>query len=199
MWIYGRFKMSNTSKLNDIVFCSLSSYGMIQVNSQLNAFFGIDTSKTLETNGHTFDNILTEELNGIRSVRHDIEDDVMEMGEPELEDDMEMGEEDIEENVDDIPAGMEAPTENVGIEATAAATTIAGQEAIRRMIDEMTAADNYTYADYARLHDNLNNLARENNEIYTVRAQQPYEGIRAVTLEDINRVATFIGNGTRNG
>ena len=205
MWIYGRFKMSNTSKLNDIVFCSLSSYGMIQVNSQLNAFFGIDTSKTLENNGHTFDHILSEELNGIRSIHHNIEDDDIEIGEPELEDDMEMGEEDIpdEEVNDGVEEEVAAPIENVGIAATATANTVitneATREAIDRMVQEMRAADNRTYADYATLYGNLNNLARENNEIYTVRAQQPYEGIRAVTLEDIDRVATFIGNGTRNG
>ena len=193
MWIYGRFKMSHTDKLNDIVFCSLSSYGMIQVNSQLNAFFGIDTSKTLETNGHTFDNILSEELNGRRPIHNEFEDEVVEMGEPELEDDMEMGEEVPDEEVnDDVDEEVEAPT--VGVEATANATTIAGQEAIRRMIDEMRAVDNYTYADYARLFDNGITNPRVN---YTIDNDQA--GIRAVTLEDINRVATVIGNNTRNG
>ena len=61
IWFYGRFKMSHTDKINDMVFVSLQSYGMMQVNSQLEAFFGIDTSKTLENNGHTFDNIICEE------------------------------------------------------------------------------------------------------------------------------------------
>jgi hypothetical protein len=87
----------------------------------------------------------------------------------------------------------------VAATANTVVTNEATREAIDRMVQEMRAADNYTYADYATLYGNLNNLARENNEIYTVRAQQPYEGIRAVTLEDIDRVATFIGNGTRNG
>jgi hypothetical protein len=87
---------------------------------------------------------------------------------------------------------VEAPT--VGIEATATATTIAGQEAIRRMIDEMRAVDNYTYADYARLFDNGITNPRVN---YTIDNDQA--GIRAVTLEDINRVATVVGNTTRNG
>lgn len=193
MWIYGRFKMSHTDKLNDIVFCSLSSYGMIQVNSQLNAFFGIDTSKTLETNGHTFDNILHEELNGRGPIHNELEDEVVEMGEPELEDDMEMGEEVPDEEVnDDVDEEVEAPT--VGVEATATATTIAGQEALRRMIDEMRAVDNYTYADYARLFDNGITNPRVN---YTIDNAQA--GIRAVTLEDINRVATVVGNTTRNG
>ena len=63
MWIYGRFKMAHTDKLNDIVFNSLNSYGMIQINSQLQAFFGIDTSKTLEDNAHTFDNIISDIAN----------------------------------------------------------------------------------------------------------------------------------------
>jgi hypothetical protein len=203
MWVYGRFKMSRTDKINDIVFCSLASYGMIQINSSLNAYFGIDTSKTLETNAHTFDHILNEELNGAARLRpHEIEDEVMEMGEPELEDDMEIGEEDIaegddEEMADDVAEEVEAaPRENV---AATANTVEEARETIDRMIQEIRAADNYTYADYATLYNNLNNLARENNEIYTVRTQQPHEGIRAVTLEDIDRVATFIGNGTRNG
>jgi hypothetical protein len=118
---------------------------------------------------------------------------------------MEMGEENIlegddEEMADDVAEEVEAaPRENVAATANTVITNEATREAIDRMVQEMRAADNYTYADHAILYDALNNLARENNEIYTVRPQQPYEGIRAVTLEDIDRVATFIGNGTRNG
>lgn len=205
MWVYGRFKMSRTDKINDIVFCSLASYGMIQINSSLNAYFGIDTSKTLETNAHTFDHILNEELNGAARLRpHEIEDEVMEMGEPELEDDMEIGEEDIaegddEEMADDVAEEVEAaPRENVAATANTVVTNQATREAIDRMIEEMRAIDNYTYADYAMAFNQARNMTVENNDIYTIRAQAPQE-LRAVTLEDINRVATVMGNGTRNG
>ena len=206
MWIYGRFKMSHTDKVNDIVFCSLASYGMIQVNSQLSAFFGIDTSKTLETNAHTFDHILNEEPNGTARLRqHEIEDEVMEMGEPELEDDMEIGDEDIaegddEEMADDVAEEVEAaPRENVAATANTVVTTNeATREAIDRMIQEMRAIDNYTYADYATVFNQARNMTVGGNDIYTIRAQAPQE-LRAVTLEDIERVAPVMGNGTRNG
>lgn len=191
MWIYGRFKMSHTDKINDIVFCSLASYGMIQVNSQLSAFFGVDTSKTLETNAHTFDHILNEEPNGTARLRpHEIEYD-MEIGEEDI------AEGDDEEMADDVAEEVEAaPRENVA--ATANATTIARQEAMHRMIEEMRAIDNYTYADYATVFNQARDMTVGGNDIYTIRAQAPQE-LRAVTLEDIDRVVPVMGNGTRNG
>lgn len=189
MWIYGRFKMSHTDKINDIVFCSLASYGMIQVNFQLSAFFGVDTSKTLETNAHTFDHILNEELNGAaRLTPHEIED--------EADEAMGMGEEDIaegdgEEMADDVVEEVEAaPRENVVATANTVVTNQTTREAIDRMIQEMRAIDNY--------FNQARDVTVENNDIYTIREQAPQE-LRAVTLEDIDRVVPVIGNGTRNG
>lgn len=191
MWIYGRFKMYHTDKINDIVFCSLASYGMIQVNSQLSAFFGVDTSKTLETNAHTFDHILNEELNGAARLRpHEIEDEAMEIGDEDI------AEGDDEEMADDVAEEVEAaPRENV---AATANTVEEARETLDRMIQEIRAADNYTYADYATIFNQARNMTVGGNDIYTIRAQAPQE-LRAVTLEDIDRVAPVMGNGTRNG
>ena len=192
MWVYGRFKMSNTNKLNDMVFISLSAYNMIQVNSQLEAFFGLDTSKKVDINAYTFDNIITDGINRVSYDEH--EDDVMEMEEPE------MNEEEFED-FDDEPR----EEEHEGIEEEVAAP-IQGLNTRRealyrfdRMIQEITAVDNATlrgYADYARLYDG------NNPGVYAVQNEPMaanYGELRAITLEDINRAATLITNRTTNG
>jgi hypothetical protein len=192
MWVYGRFKMSNTNKLNDMVFISLSAYNMIQVNSQLEAFFGLDTSKKLDINAYTFDNIITDGINRASYDEH--EDDVMEMGEPEMD-------EEEFEDFDDEP--REEEHERIEEEA---ATPIQGLNTRRealdrfdRMIQEITAVDNATlmgYADYARLYGGNNpGVYAAQNEPMAVN----YGELRAITLEDIERAATLVTNGTRNG
>lgn len=124
MWIYGRFKISRTDKINDIVFTSLASYAMIQINSQLSAFFGIDTSKTLENNGHTFDHIIADD--GLNKKAYDFE--------LEEEDAFEGEEEGVYEAEDE-------PTEEV---ETTTATTITTRELDRMesMLQDITMVEN---------------------------------------------------------
>lgn len=56
IWAYGRFKLSNQAKVNDILFSSMQSYQFVQLNSLFSMFFGVDTSKLLGNNEHTDDN-----------------------------------------------------------------------------------------------------------------------------------------------
>jgi len=169
MWIYGRFKISRTDKINDIVFTSLASYAMIQINSQLSAFFGIDTSKTLENNGHTFDNIITD---GINRVAYDEHGDEMFDDEPREEE-----HEGIEEEAD---------------------TPIQGLNTIREALDRNTRREELDRFDrmVQEMYDG-NNLGvyAAQNEPMAVN----YGELRAITLEDIERAATLVTNRTRNG
>lgn len=60
-WFYGRFKMGHNDKINDIVFNSLVSFQIVQVNSMFVTYFGISTSNKLSTNNHAFDAIFDDE------------------------------------------------------------------------------------------------------------------------------------------
>ena len=58
IWAYGRFKMNNTNKVNDIGFLSLQQYQILNTNEILSNMFGVDTSKKLKTNDFAFDSFI---------------------------------------------------------------------------------------------------------------------------------------------
>ena len=60
IWAYGRFKMNNQAKVNDILFASMQSYQLVSLNNMLSMYFGVDTSKILGTNEHTDDDIFND-------------------------------------------------------------------------------------------------------------------------------------------
>lgn len=60
IWAYGRFKLNNQAKVNDILFASMQSYQLLSLNSALSIYFGVDTSKMVGNNEHTDDNILND-------------------------------------------------------------------------------------------------------------------------------------------
>lgn len=60
IWAYGRFKLNNQAKVNDILFASMQSYQLLNLNSALSIYFGVDTSKMVGNNEHTDDNILND-------------------------------------------------------------------------------------------------------------------------------------------
>ena len=80
IWSYGRFKMNNQAKVNDILFSSLQSYQFIQLNSLFSMFFGVDTSKLLGNNEHTDDNLFNDH-NPQKMEAYDHEELVDDLGE----------------------------------------------------------------------------------------------------------------------
>ena len=60
IWAYGRFKMNNQAKVNDILFASMQSYQLISLNNMLSMYFGVDTSKILGNNEHTDDDLFND-------------------------------------------------------------------------------------------------------------------------------------------
>ncbi len=60
VWIYGRFKQHNHTKVNDIVFDSLASYQIEDVRNLISSYFGIDASKKLGGNVFTFDTFICD-------------------------------------------------------------------------------------------------------------------------------------------
>jgi len=55
LWLYGRFKLNQCANSNDILFSSLSQYQIIFLNETMSANFGIDTSKKVGNNDHSFE------------------------------------------------------------------------------------------------------------------------------------------------
>ena len=58
IWAYGRFKMGNTNKVNDIAFLSLQQYQILSVNEIISSMFGVDTSKKLKANDFAFETLI---------------------------------------------------------------------------------------------------------------------------------------------
>lgn len=61
VWIYGRFKQHNHTKVNDIVFDSLSSFQIEDVRNLISSYFSIDLSKKLGGNVFTFDAFIADD------------------------------------------------------------------------------------------------------------------------------------------
>jgi hypothetical protein len=80
IWAYGRFKMNNQAKVNDILFSSMQSYQFVQLNSLFSMFFGVDTSKLLGNNEHTDDNFF-DNHNPQKMEAYDHEELVDDLGE----------------------------------------------------------------------------------------------------------------------
>ena len=57
LWIYGRFKISNKAKVNDIVFDSLAPFQVENINELLTTFFRVNLGKKLGDNTFTLDEI----------------------------------------------------------------------------------------------------------------------------------------------
>lgn len=172
MWFYGRFKMGHTDKLNDIVFNSLSPYNSMQINSQLSMLFGIDTSKTLENNGHTFDNIIGNGMEYKDAPKHYFDDgEDMEIEAPELDDvveDEEMAEEEVQDNAENPnPVFIDAPVGN----GAAYATTI-NEDILNDMIFEYNRADaQRLYGELNHPNENGRRYATDPATLYTIRAE----------------------------
>lgn len=98
VWFYGRFKMGHNDKINDILFVSLTSYQFTQVNNIISSFFGVDTSKKLELNTHTFEEILRE-FDAYANTRRFV-DDLPNLEEEPFED----GGDEVEEEMNDEEA-----------------------------------------------------------------------------------------------
>lgn len=60
LWFYGRFKLQQTSKTNDIMFVSLTQYQTMQISNLLASFFGIDPSKELASNDQATERLFEE-------------------------------------------------------------------------------------------------------------------------------------------
>ena len=63
LWLYGRFKLSQEAKRNDILFSSLSQYQIIFLNETMSTHFGIDTSKKVGDNDQSFE---TPQMNEVK-------------------------------------------------------------------------------------------------------------------------------------
>ena len=61
VWLYGRFKQHSQTKVNDIIFDSLSSFQFENVGQLISSYFGIDMSKKLGDNIFALDSFLAEE------------------------------------------------------------------------------------------------------------------------------------------
>ena len=69
LWLYGRFKLNQCANSNDILFSSLSQYQIIFLNETMSANFGIDTSKKVGNNDHSFETYQMNEANKF-TLRH---------------------------------------------------------------------------------------------------------------------------------
>lgn len=99
IWAYGRFKLNNQAKVNDILFASMQSYQLLNLNSALSIYFGVDASKMVGNNEHTDDNIFNDYdipkqmeydhegiLDGEEFDEEEaFEDEIEEIGEPQTE------------------------------------------------------------------------------------------------------------------
>lgn len=101
VWFYGRFKMGHNDKINDILFVSLTSYQFTQVNNIISSFFGVDTSKKLELNTHTFEEILRE-FDDYANRRRYVDD----LPNLEEEEPFEDGGDEVEEEMNDEEAAL---------------------------------------------------------------------------------------------
>lgn len=61
VWIYGRFKQGNHTKINDIIFDSLSPFQIEDVKDLISRYFGVDLSKKLGGNVFTFDTFIADD------------------------------------------------------------------------------------------------------------------------------------------
>lgn len=109
VWIYGRFKQHNHTKVNDIVFDSLASFQFEDVRNLISSYFGIDVSKKLGGNIFTFDTFICSKeesaLNGRGILNEPIaegEDDVEGEAVDEF-DDMFDNNEAVQDNNDERP------------------------------------------------------------------------------------------------
>ena len=84
VWLYGRFKQHNHSKVNDILFNSLSAFSVENVNNLIESYFGLDVSKKLGGNVFTFDTFICDNEPNVPMNGHMHEaDDVEELAEEE--------------------------------------------------------------------------------------------------------------------
>jgi signal recognition particle subunit SEC65 len=70
LWFYGRFKLQQNNKTNDIMFMSLTQYQTMQVNNLLMSFFNIDPSKELGSNDQASEGIFEEDKKHSGSLRN---------------------------------------------------------------------------------------------------------------------------------
>ena len=109
VWIYGRFKQANYSKVNDIIFDSLASFQIENIGELITRFFGIDLSKKLGGNVFTFDTFIAETESKFSMPIYDLHMDEP-IAEGEERDVDEEVVEDVEEDVN--PFGFEEPRLN---------------------------------------------------------------------------------------
>lgn len=99
VWAYGRFKMGNTNKVNDIAFLSLSQYQIMNTNDIISSMFGVDTSKKLKINDFAFEPLIRSNYR-VRNLEDPLEEPI---GEVEEEEEMA-----IDEFIEDEPQPIEA-------------------------------------------------------------------------------------------
>lgn len=144
LWFYGRFKLQQTSKINDIMFVSLTQYQTMQISNLLASFFGIDPSKELGSNDQATERLFEEEKKKIRN-SHGIDYPIFD--EPQqapdlLDEEIEPeGDEELDELADFD--GEEAPQEQeirraVDNHWNTAATTAEMSQRLREELDNLT-------------------------------------------------------------
>lgn len=106
IWVYGRFKQHNHTKVNDIIFDSLASFQMEDVKNLISNYFNIDISKKLGGNVFTFDTFICDNMPKVGLSRHLDEPMPMHLGEP-----MDEELEDVEGEVDELLGDTEQTIE----------------------------------------------------------------------------------------
>lgn len=146
LWFYGRFKLGQNSKTNDIMFVSLTQYQTMQISNLLMSFFGIDPSKELGSNDQATEKLFEEKKPSKNS--HGIEIDEVQQAPDLLDEEIEPeGDEEIVELADFD--GEEAPqVEQIRrgvnnhwteyLNNTAAVTTAEMTQRLREELDNLT-------------------------------------------------------------
>ena len=178
LWFYGRFKLGQNSKTNDIMFVSLTQYQTMQISNLLASFFGIDTSKELASNDQATERLFEEKKPSKSShgidYRGIFDEPQIEVGEAQqapdfLDEEIEPeGDEEIDELADFV--GEEAPQE----------------QGIRRAM-----ADHWT--------EYLNNTAAVTTAEMTQRLREELDNLTQVRLDNTWGVATLRATDARRG
>lgn len=163
LWFYGRFKLGQNSKTNDIMFVSLTQYQTMQISNLLASFFGIDPSKELDSNDQATERLFEEEKKKIRN-SHGIDYHAMfdepqiEVGEPQQAPDF------LDEEIE--PEGDEEFEEDIELDVAEEPQ----EQQIRRAIDN-------------HLAEYLNNTAAVTTAEMTNRLREELDSITQVRLD----------------
>ena len=184
VWIYGRFKQHNHTKVNDIVFDSLGAFQFEDVRNLITSYFSIDLSKKLGGNVFTFDTFIADDENH-----------------PSMGYAIHMDDEDVEGEVGEEDAFEEEGTNELDeILMQDSARTVEPQE-----LPQMGAATAATYNPHVFTQEDIDRITRQlqsdttNVTVTTMQEQERARGVFEPYYYNVEWRPNTLGEITHNG